>query len=479
MMKIDLITVFPGIVLETHKSDWGKKVPDPDVYDDIAFNDSRIISYKQTKEKSDSLNDRHIKFLNELHNEIIDAVGNHLTDYTVIIDKNIEANLTTPPTPDSQHLLSYFAYQQSLDIWIIIDTVKIFCFHDRGRIRFVNNFKEHFGNYLYMLPLEQKHSGKIRIRNSREAPILNAFSTLLISNPDKYRTLINAIALFNESCRILKVSPNSAIILIVSALESLLELPRYPKKETFSYAIKLFCNFDERIELWAKELYTLRNQIVHGNVIEDEYLLASKDHHYPHFSIARQLFHSCFLFMLEGYGTISVDRERKHKFTKEIRNKIISNNEKVDVILKNKRKYTYHSMLGDKKLYKELLLLIEGLTPTDYSARANIKGVFDLVFSIVKDWIADIRSNDPKAASTEMQEYLGSRDKTFKNIIKIFNEIKNIKWSLEGMFDLNDKRDALAEEVRNLSIAYHDRNIFEFTLGEFLDRFSRAMFAVY
>lgn len=478
-MKIDLITVFPGIVLETKKSDWGENVLDPDLSDDIAFNGSRIVSYKQTKEKSDSFDDRHIKLLDELHNTIIDAAGNSLNDYTIIIEKSVESRGLDPPTLDSQQLLTYFAYQQRLDIWIIIDTVKIFCYEGRGRIRFVNNFREHFGNYLYMLPLEQEAKGKVRLREHREIEILKALSILLDNDPDRYRALINAIALFNESCRILNVSPNSAVILIVSAMESLLELPQYPKKKTFSYAVKLLCGFDKRIEMWAEELYTLRSQIVHGDVIKDEKLLASKDRHYPHFSIARQLFHGCFLLLLETQGTTTLDFGSKQQFTQKIRNIIVSNKEKVNTILKKRRKYTFNNMVRDKNLYKELLSSIEELTPTDYSAEANIGRLFDLIFSIVEDWIADIKSNDSKKVSREMHEYLSWQEKKYENIVKIFGEIKKLKRPLEGRFELNEKQDALAEEVRNLSIVFHDRNVFEFTIAEFLDRFIRAMFAVY
>ena len=479
-MKIDLLTIFPGIVLETQKLDWGKEVKDSNAYDEIVFNDSHIVSYKKLRSALNILANKYVKYIDEIHNKIIDSKGNQLTDYTIILNKNIDVKALEPPTPDSQQLITYFSYLQHLDNWISMDFIKILCFHSGGRRIYLNNQNEYWTpKYSFLLPIEQSHKGKIKLHRNREKLLIDVFSIILNKDTNKYRRLINAIALFNESCRINQFSPNSSIVLIVSAFESLLSLPRRSKKENFAYALKILWGFDERIGKWAKQLYELRSQIVHGDVTEGENLMASKDHHYPHSKIARNMFHDCLLFILEGYGSIIVDRKHKFEVIKNLRNQVISNKEKVSKILDHKKKFSYQAFLNNKDLYTEFILRIEDLTPTDYSAQNIIKNLLNIIFTITEDWIEAEKGKDYKVANKRLKEYLKFRNEKFENILKLFNDIRQIKLSLKGKFQIYDKIKDLEEEVRQLEPVVHKEDEFNFTIPEFLNRCLIAMFAVY
>lgn len=479
-MKIDLLTIFPGIVLETKKIIFGKEVIDPDAYDEIVFGNAHIISYKKLMSNSNIFDKKYKKYINQIHNKIIDSTGNQLTDYTIILDKNINWDSLKPPTSDSQQLITYFSYFQNLDFWISIYFIKIICFHDKGRVIYLNNRDEHWSpKYSFLLPIEQSHKRKILLHKNREKLLIDIFSTIREKNLDRYKKLINALTLFNESCRINQFNPNSSIILIVSAFESLLGLPRRSKKKSFVYALKILFGFDENIEKWADQLYELRSQIVHGDVLEGEELMASKDRHYPHFKIAKKIFHNLLLFILEGYGNIEIDKSHKFEVIKALKNKVISNREKVNYILEHKKKFSYLAFVNNKDLYKEFILRVESLTLTDYSARNIIKKLLNIIFSIAKDWIEAEKAEDYKISHEKYKEYIKFRNEKFDNILKLFNDIKQIKWTLNNFFQVNKKMRNLAEEVRQLEPVIHKKDEFNFEISEFLDRCLQKMFGIY
>ena len=298
-MKIDLMTIIPSITFEVKKTEWGKTIDDPDACDDLRYQDFRIISYKKLINSTETIEERFYKYINQVHDKIIDAANNKLDDYAIIINENLDVDSLTPPNPDSQHLLTYFFYLKHIDSWVNLDLIKVLCFKGGGRHISINNIDEHFSpKYFYLLPIEQNHKAKLRINKNQEKVIFDLFSDISRKNKEQYKRLITSISLFNESCRIKNFNPNSSIVLLVSSLEALLELPRWSKKETFSYAIKLLWGLDNRIMEWALQLYELRSQIVHGVVVGGEKLLFSKDRHYPHFEIGWDMYHDCLLFIL-------------------------------------------------------------------------------------------------------------------------------------------------------------------------------------
>jgi len=142
------------------------------------------------------------------------------------------------------------------------------------------------------------------------------------------------------------------------------------------------------VERWARDLYELRSQIIHGEVVEGKKLMASKDYHYPHFKIARDIFNDCLLFLLEGCGHLDIRRAYKEKVIKDLRNLVISNKIKASDILKKKNRYSYKEFVANKDLYKEFIAKCSSFTPLDNSASALMPKIYEIIFSISEDWIA-------------------------------------------------------------------------------------------
>lgn len=228
----------------------------------------------------------------------------------------------------------------------------------------------------------------------------------------------------------------------------------------FSYALKNIMGFRNKIEDWAKELYELRCQIVHGEPIDPKKLLVSKDRHYPHFDIAKKMFKSCLWFILEGYWYIIFNREQKFKIIQNLCNKIISNKEKVKNILKRKNNYSFKAFLDNKKLYEEFIKKTRALTPSDYSAQKELKDLLVIVFEIAKDWIYY------ETERQTIQSYKNIKAKeNFNDIIKLFHDIEKIKWSEKGkllidtkIFDIFSKLEefehVLTEDIIEFNILY-------------------------
>ena len=85
--------------------------------------------------------------------------------------------------------------------------------------------------YLYLLPIEQNHKDKLKTHKNHEKLILDIISDISNTNKEQYKRIISSISLFNESCRLKNFNQNSSIVLLVSSLEALLELPRWSKRD--------------------------------------------------------------------------------------------------------------------------------------------------------------------------------------------------------------------------------------------------------
>jgi hypothetical protein len=479
-MKFDLITIFPGVTLETMKYRLGKEVKDPDAMVCFDFLNAKVVTYKYFKKNPKLFNEKVKKFVNEAHDQIIDSAGNKISDYTILIEEDVETENLSAPDTDAQHVLTYLGYIRHIDYWVSVDHVKIMFFRSFGRHIFLNNQREHLRQkYLYMLPIEQHGKASILVRKKQERILLNALAMLQAVNNDLYKRLITALALFNESCYIHPFNANSSIVLIVSALEALLSTPRYGKKEGFSYALKLMFGFRKSIEEWARELYELRSQIVHGDVTPGEKLLASQDRHYPHFKIARDVFEHCLLFVLDDIGVLLVNQNYRRETIKKLQNIVISNKEKVRALLDEKKRFSYKSFKAKPEFYREFLVRIEALTSTDYSARNQMRSLLNIVFKIAMDWMEADRKTLSKKMAKLPPGYADFVNGQYDKINKLFDEIRTIKKSTKDSFKIHDKIQALEEEVNRLEPVIHDKKTFNFTLAEFLDRSLRAIWGIY
>jgi hypothetical protein len=322
-MKIDLITIFPTIRLETESWDNGEKIPDDRFMDLFHFCGSVIFSLRKLRSNPSILKPNQIEYVESISKEMIDSGSNPLDDFTIVYDKSVEVDGFDWLDSNGQRILTYLFMNQRLDYWTNPDFIKVMCFEEGGRLISHNNIHDHWVTiYRYLLPTEKDHIPKIVVNREVNGKLLAILESLCEKEPDFYARLMTSIGLFNQACRMNPTDENSSIVLLVSSFESLLQIPKYPKKESFSYALKLFWGFDDRIKDWAGDLYEVRNQVVHGAVIGKTSLLASKHHHYPHFRIAREIYHDSILLLLERKGLISVSPKYRQKTQENLKNMV-------------------------------------------------------------------------------------------------------------------------------------------------------------
>lgn len=480
--KVDLITIFPGIVLETEKYTWGKTVPDPNLFSFLKHRKTQIHSYSYLNSHQRIINRRFRKYIEEVRSKIKDSDTNDLRDFTIILDRDVEKETLLSTNTDTQEFLTFIAYDQNIDFWINLDFIRILCFKKNGREIFLNNQREnYFPKQIYTLPIVQDGLHKIRIGNN-EKGLLKILTILKTGNKRQYERILTSISLYNQANRLHFFDKKSAVVLIVSAFEALLELPRRPKKETFVFGIKTFLGFNEHVEKWAGELYDLRSEIVHGEVVDGEKLLIGEYKHMPHFGIAKESYMPCLYQILERSRIARINHNFIIERGSEIIKKIIPNKKKVEKILDSKGKFSYPAFKKNKRLYKEFILRVETLTHTDYSAFREILKLIKVIVSIAIDWskgnrqvLRTLNRKDLKSYKTYQLNLLKELDKTFLKI--------NFKWlKLDRYNDkrfLEEKIREVLEIARKMDPVVHPKDKFDVSLPEFLDRVLGSLWGTY
>jgi hypothetical protein len=475
---MELITIFPSIRFET---EWGypktgKK--SPSLLDKINYRDSLFISSKILLDKKKSLPQKISDEIDRVRKLIIDPSGKSIDDFSIIFDKKLDDVLLKSIDTESVQLFNYFAYIQNIDHHNPIDFIKIKFFDNGLKIISINNEDVVWTTRtLYMLNQTQNQFLPLHFKKDYDEPILLILEDLSKKEKALYKKILTAITLFNQACRINRFNQNSAIVLITSAFEALLQIPRYSKKDNFSFAFKLFWGFNQRIEDWAAQLYELRNQIVHGAFVEDKKLFASTYKHYQHFNIGREIFHSSLLILLDLKGIIKINRDFRLDETRNLLNKIVPNKEKAEAILKAKKKYNYVAFKKNIELYKEFIRRVEGFTSLDYSAKEYILETVKMIFKIMFDWTNElIQEKSQKSEGDKLSKYTLERWKSIQNLI---NQLNNIKWSDNGKYQLGELLGEIEEELRKLFPVVHKKNEFKFDLSEFGSRCLEALWATY
>ncbi len=475
---MELITIFPSIRFENERRypKTGKK--DKSLLELIKFRDSLMFSSTIIGELKRKIPKNILTEIERVRNQIIDSSGSSISEFSIIYDKKLTEEHQKPTNTDAVQIFNYFTYVKNLDHHNPIDFIKIKFFDSGMSLISINNEDEGWTEkYLYMLTQPQSHFFPLYFNLDSDEPIIRTFEYLSKKEQNLYKQILTAINLFNQSCRIANFSQNSAIVLITSAFEALLQIPRTAKKDNFSFAFKLFWGFNKRIEEWSAQLYDLRNQIVHGAIVDEKKLFASSFEHYQHFRIGREIFHSSLIMLLDIKGVIEVTRDFRMNETRNLLNKVLPNKEKVDNIIKAKKKYNYTSFKKNKKIYKEFIQNIEGLTSIDYSARKNIIKIVELIFNIMMDWTNElIAIEKSKVSNSKYSKYVIER---WQNIQKLMGELDSIDWTDRGKYALSDLLKKIEDELNKLSPIVHKKNEFNFNLSEFGSRCLEALWATY
>lgn len=476
----DLITIFPRIILETDKFEYGKEIPDKRLKSFFKFNNCIVCSYSYLQKHPKTFNKLTRLRIDKVRNQILDKDKNIISDFTLIVEKNVDISTATG---HGENLLLFFGNQTYLNI--IPDTIKVISYHKYGRELLINDERimSLDKEILYTVPTDD-YKNKIRIWEG-DLILVKCIEKLDQSKPNTKMTidrLFNALTLFNQSIKISYTNPKASIVLMVSAFESILELPRQSKTENFVQSIKLILNFNTYIENWAREIYDLRSNIVHGEPKDNSCLLIGNYKHNKHLEIAQEAFRLCFYKILEKHRILAVGRKYEWDKVKELTNKIVPNKDKVDRIIKSK-KFSYKSFQKNKKIYIEFINNLEALTATDYSASKEFPLLLKLIISICKEWsaieLANIKAKMPTVTDPRLKDYFKFYIKTLNKIVKKLNEIKRNKLvSFKDKRLYDNQRIELTKLNNSLHPIFHPKTEYMMTLSEFIDRSMSSLWAV-
>lgn len=482
-MKVTLITMFPSITFDTKKWRYGARVRDGRAVSRFTFGQATLVSYRGLVRDKKLVRPAQLDVIREERKRCIDGAGNLLEDFALSIEPGVEIHGTGVPNTDAQQLLTYFAYEHHIDYSVDIDTIKIISFPRAGRHVYYNHRDEVSSwcpAHSYLLPIEQSHKSSVKLRRHHELVLVKVLEQMSGREPLRYRRVLTSLTLFNESCRASRYSDNAAVVLMVSALESLLQLPRLSRRETFVYGLKALLGFDDRVGEWADQLYELRSQIVHGDITPEEVLMAGRDRHYPHLKIARNMYSDCLWLSLANYGHAVVDPMYKVRAVGEIRQHVVSNKEKLQELLRQKSKLTFKAFRAKPKLYQEFIVSLERLTMTDYSGAGTVKRVLSLILAVMEPWAAEEKAACSKPQTdSRIAHHYARQAATLDEVLQELRRAPNVKDSLKGKFELSDLIRRVVELARQLEPVVHDQSEFRFTPGEFLHRSLQALSGTY
>lgn len=471
---MDTIVIYPTIRLETMKWDYGNRIPNPNLIDNFHFSDSYIFTFSYLKANKTILSAKQYKVVEDTSKQLIDTRGEIIQDFTIVFTKNVGEDWLDSPETDGEKILSYLFYKNGLDYWSDLEFIKIEYYESGGRSIVQNNGNNHWvDKYRYLLTAEDQALPLLYVRKSHEIKLLSVIDKLKKDDLTFYNRLLSSISLFNQSCRINKISESSSIVLMVSAFESLFEMPRNAKKDTFSFAMKLFWAYEDRIQTWASELYELRSLIVHGEIIKTEKLFASIDHHYPHFKITREIFQDSILMILERKMLIEFKEGYRSHVQKKLMNLVISNKTKVEQLLREKKKYTYENFKNDKEIYKDFLDKISSLTMHDNSADKEIIGLIKIIFVVMEEWITiDLKEIEKSGRIDEWPKKLREYYKQITDTISAM-DLKNK--SISEKFHLNEQIESIINIAIKIEPIFHYENQITFTFSEYVERSLRPI----
>ncbi len=433
-MEVDLVTIFPKVVLETHKEEKGKLVRDPGAICEIYYLGAHITSYKQLLLRNSRHKSRIMECIKQTQGAIVDSSRQPLDDYIVVVDENIAWDLTEPPNPSSIDLLTYFLNLRQVDTSLGLDFAKIMLLPDRHEYRYINNCAMHWSKYSpWVLPIKKSYQVKIKLDQEVEGVLEKALCTVHKNQPELYKKLMTAIDLFNQSCRLSLFHRNSSLVLIVSALEALFNIPvTSTKKVVLTYAMQVHWGFDEDTLKWTNKLYELRNSIVHGEVVTEKKREPSSDQYYSYYEIARNLFGDCLRSVLELYGGLSISLEDKSSMKKRLLGLVASNKKKMENainllkrVIRGKRDYSNRA-----SLFREFLEAITALDPEDNSAKKLLVPYLEVVFLVVREEIESERETVESLPMSNTKLGIQDRIPHYDRIIDIFKQMEAIRsWS--------------------------------------------------
>lgn len=482
-MKVDLVTIFPKVVLDTGEQEKQKRARDHGTMSEIHYLGAHITSYKSLVSQSSGHKHEVVECIKETHQNIVDSDRQPFDDYIVVVDENIEWDFMDPPNPPSVDLITYFLNLKG-DASVGLDFGKIILSQSRYEYpehTYVNNRRVFWGNHSpWVLPIKQWRQVRISLTQKEEGSLANALHNLHNNQARLHEKLTTAIDLFNQSCRISLFHRNVALVLIVSAFEALFNIPATisRKKLTLAYIMQVYLGFDEDVANQAETLYNLRNTVVHGEIAAEKRQISSGQY-YSHYEIAKSLFEASLGFVLEQYGELDINPRDKSIVKKHLLDLIASNKKKVEKAIELLKRFARSTQDYPEKesCLGEFLETLSVLNPDDISAKELLFPYLKAVFLIVRKEI-QVEKDCAKQTTGGIHTRSGimARIPYYNKIVRIIQEMENIICRSQSKFKKRDRTqldiqiDDLLQVTNDMEGLGHGLRGTGYELGEFVSK---------
>lgn len=482
MSNLDIqVTLYPYIPLNNLKWGWSDpdpkngsmhsvKVVDPKATTDIELLNSRLIDFKNKEALRKMMNTEEYETLISAVDEFEYSDGSKISACLCLVTKDVEYELDTVLNIPSQNLLEFLIYTEDVDRHQPLNTIDVFLLGDGFRYVYLDK-KRYYERQIRLLP--NFNTDPIFKINSVLVNVVDAVNRIYKSNRSFFNCLFSAFSNFNNSCMTSRYSEESSIVLLVAAYESIFQTPKTNKQSVFSYAFKLTWGFDENIFNWATSLWELRNKIVHGSYVEPDSLLMGDYKHCRFFDVGRDFFRDTLYRIVDLNGYISISDEFKDYRFQEFVNKIRPNHEKLEEIIKRKAEFNFKALKANKKLYEDLIGIIDSIVVTDHSMKKNYYAVVKMMCVISKDWLNDYETSLdswPEDEQETTKRFLSS----YKAVIDRIDIVNNFDEKDAKGRDFVDLLRAVQDCLRNFGpiVEYPEKP--RFTLNDFIARWLRV-----
>lgn len=389
-MAAERLHLFPGMIFSPF--DWSFDPEKKAKYKtDFVFGKALAGNYSHLI-SSGQLPDYVLAEATEFRKLFQNSSGETVQDFAIVYGPEQENTSQKNDVEVAYELVRYFSnykmlyFRPNLDCLTINFSSGIALRHSFSGFKNVHSF-----NFKYSFSGIGGQQSRCNINQTDES-IISITQNLIRLQNDLGDRLVNSISFFNEACRSEAANEGVSVILLVTALESILQIPRHAKADGFTYGIQTHFGFSKEIGEWAKSLYELRNSLVHGQPTEKDALFVSKEFkHANHSEIASEIFDACVLFVLSNCGFLQVNQEYKFHKIQIILSKIRLNSHKINLILKKKSELNYKSLIKSPPHIKSLIDILRSLAPRDSSGNEKYQALFILLFDIYWAWFQDYK----------------------------------------------------------------------------------------
>lgn len=488
-MKVDLITIFPKVVLDMGEQEEEGIAKDHGAILEIHYLGAHITSYKSLVSQSSCYKHEVVECIKETHQSIVGSDRQPFDDYIVVVDENIDWDSTDPPNPPSVDLITYFLNLKA-DASVSLDFGKIILPQSRTIFpqdpqkyrerRYVSNCRVFWDNRSpWVPPISPWGQVKIGLRQKEEGSLVKALNNLHKNQVELHEKLTIAIDLFNQSCRTSLFHRNAALVLIISAFEALFNIPKEigGKKSMFTYIMQIYLGFDEDVADEAEKLYELRNKIVHGETATEKRQIFPDQYH-SHYEIARNLFEASVRFVLEQYGELYISPRDKSTMKKHLLELIASNKKKVEKAIDLLKRFASGTQDYSEKRssLREFIKTLSVLNPDDVSAKEllfpYLKATFLMVRKLIqyeKDVVKDLPSCNTKLGVEDRIPYYDKIEGICKEIEKIVRQ-SGSKFGKHRKMQLDNQIEDLLQVTNDMVLGSSEMTHSGYSVREFVSK---------